>query len=128
MDVQLKGSGKTIYARRGDGNAVLKAMLREYLISEAMHALHIPTTRSLAVISTGEMVCREKDEFGAILVRIASSHIRVGTFQFAALQQDKSIVKKLLDYTIERHWPELLDAPNPPLALLERIINQQAKL
>ena len=109
VDIQLKGSGPTPYSRRGDGRAGLSPMLREYLISEAMAGLGVPTTRSLAVVSTGEDVYRELVQEGAILTRIASSHIRVGTFQYAAARGD-NIVDVLLHYTINRHYPECVGA------------------
>ena len=112
LDIQLKGSGRTPYSRSGDGRAALGPMIREYLISEAMHNLGIPTTRSLAIITTGEWVRRETLLPGAILTRIASSHIRVGTFEFAANLKDIDLLKSLLDYTIERHYPEVFDYPN----------------
>ena len=128
LDIQLKGSGPTPYSRNADGNATLGSMLREYLISEAMHALRIPTTRSLAVIDTGEIVHREQLERGAILVRVAKSHIRVGTFEYARIQHDKTILQALLTYTIHRHYPELNDAENPALALLNAVIKRQADL
>ena len=128
LDIQLKGSGRTPYSRGGDGRAALGPMLREYVISEAMHALEIPTTRSLAVVTTGEKVYRENELPGAILTRIAGSHIRVGTFEFASLHQDKTITQALLDYLIDRHFPEIKDKENQPLALLEAVIDQQADL
>ena len=105
LDLQLKGSGRTPYSRGGDGRAALGPMLREYIISEAMHALGIPTTRSLAVVTTGEKVYRETELPGAILTRIAGSHIRVGTFEFTSLQEDKQVTQALLDYLIDRHFP-----------------------
>ena len=128
FDIQYKGSGRTPYSRGGDGRAALGPMLREYIISEAMHSLGIPTTRSLAVVSTGETVYREDELPGAILNRIASSHIRVGTFQFAALHQDKTISQSLLDYTIDRHFPESKDHGNKALALLDQVMKLQADL
>ena len=128
VDIQLKGSGRTPYSRGGDGRAVLGPMLREYLISEAMAAIGIPSTRALAVVTTGEPVQRETLLSGAILTRVASSHIRVGTFQFAATQQDPSLIKALQDYTLKRHFPELIDAENKALALLDRVIDRQADL
>jgi len=128
FDIQYKGSGRTPYSRGGDGRAVLGPMLREYIISEAMHSLGIPTTRSLAVVSTGETVYREDELPGAILNRIASSHIRVGTFQFAALHQEKTISQSLLDYTIDRHFPESKDHENKALALLDQVMKLQADL
>lgn len=128
MDLQLKGSGRTPFSRNGDGRAALGPMLREFLISEAMHALGIPTTRSLAVVLTGESVYRESELPGAILTRIASSHIRVGTFEFAALQEDVSIVKALADYTIQRHYPLCFSSENPYQAFLTSVIDAQASL
>ena len=128
IDLQLKGSGRTPYSRGGDGRAALGPMLREYIISEAMHALGIPTTRSLAVVSTGEKVFRETELPGAVLARIAGSHIRVGTFEFASLQQDKRITETLLDYMIDRHFPEIEGKENKVLAVIEAVIDQQAAL
>ena len=128
LDLQLKGSGRTPYSRGGDGRAALGPMLREYIISEAMHALGIPTTRSLAVVTTGEKVYRETELPGAILTRIAGSHIRVGTFEYASLHEDKAVTQALLDYLINRHFPEIKEKENKPLALLEAIIHQQAEL
>jgi len=128
FDIQYKGSGRTPYSRGGDGRAALGPMLREYIISEAMHSLGIPTTRSLAVVSTGETVYREDELPGAILNRIASSHIRVGTFQFAALHEEKTISQSLLDYTIDRHFPESKDHGNKALALLDQVMKLQADL
>ena len=128
VDIQYKGSGQTPYSRRGDGRAALAPMLREYIISEAMHALNIPTTRSLAVIKTGEDVMREIPLPGAILTRVASSHIRVGTFEFAAAQGDQEIVELLLDYTIKRHELDLDDAQNKALAFLDHVMEAQADL
>ena len=122
LDLQFKGSGRTPYSRGGDGRAALGPMLREYIISEAMHYLGIPTTRSLAVVATGETVYRENELPGAILTRIAGSHIRVGTFEFASLHDDKSITLALLDYLIDRHFPEIKEMNNQPLALLEAMI------
>lgn len=127
-DIQLKGSGTTAYSRRGDGRAALGPMLREYIISEAMHALSIPTTRSLAVVATGEPVYRDMVQPGAILTRIAASHIRVGTFQYAAAIDDAEALKALADYTLNRHYPDLADAENPYLALLNAVIDRQATL
>ena len=128
FDIQLKGSGRTPYSRRGDGRAALGPMLREYIISEAMHALHIPTTRSLAVVKTGEPVYRETVLEGAILTRVASSHIRVGTFQYAAKFGEIDDLRKLADYTIARHYPELQQRDNRYVALLEKVMRQQAEL
>ena len=128
FDLQLKGSGRTPYSRGGDGRAALGPMLREYIISEAMHALGVPTTRSLAVVATGDTVYRETPLPGAVLSRIASSHIRVGTFEFTSLLEDKTITEKLLHYLIERHFPEIKGKENQPFALLEAVIYQQAEL
>ena len=128
FDIQLKGSGPTPYSRSGDGLAAIGPMLREYLISEAMHHLNIPTCRSLAVVETGEDVIREQKYPGAILTRISRSHIRIGTFQFAVIQEDKSLVKKLFNYTIERHFPNLIESKNKALDFLYLIIDQQAEL
>jgi uncharacterized protein YdiU (UPF0061 family) len=128
VDIQLKGAGQTRYSRRGDGRAALGPMLREYIISEAMHALGIPTTRSLAVVTTGEPVYRESVLEGAVLARVAASHIRVGTMQWAAAHADSGAVRALADYTIARHYPELAEAPEPYVAVLEAIIGRQAAL
>ena len=128
IDLQFKGSGRTPYSRGGDGRAALGPMLREYLISEAMHGLGIPTTRSLAVVATGETVYRENELPGAILTRIAGSHIRVGTFEFASLHEDKVIMQALLDHLTDRHFPSVKEKENQPLALLEGAIEQQADL
>lgn len=127
-DIQLKGSGHTRFARRGDGRAALGPMLREYIISEGMQALGIPTTRSLAVALTGEVVMREKPLPGAVLTRVASSHIRVGTFQFAAAMGDRSLSEKLLAHTMNRHDPELADVAEPALAFFESVMERQASL
>ncbi|MDU5107867.1 protein adenylyltransferase SelO family protein [Clostridium sp.] len=128
VDIQLKGSGITPYSRGGDGKAALGPMIREYIISEAMNSLGIPTTRSLAVVTTGESVPREKIEPGAILTRIASSHIRVGTFQYATRYTSYEALKVLANYTLKRHYPEGLNKENPYLFLLEEVIKNQAKL
>ena len=104
-DIQLKGAGRTPFSRRGDGRAALGPVLREYLVSEAMHALGIPTTRALAAVSTGELVCRDRQLPGAVLTRVASSHIRVGTFQYFAARGDREAVERLADYVIDRHFP-----------------------
>jgi uncharacterized protein YdiU (UPF0061 family) len=128
LDVQFKGSGRTPYSRGGDGRAALGPMLREYVISEAMHALGISTTRSLAVVTTGEKVLRETELPGAILTRLAASHIRVGTFQYAALQQDNDLMETLVDYVIARHFPSIEKGPKKTLALLEAVIGRQAEL
>lgn len=128
FDVQLKGSGPTPYSRRGDGRAALGPMLREYIISEAMQALGIPTTRSLAVAATGEPVYRETELSGSVLTRVAASHIRVGTFQWAAAAGNETAVRALVDYTIRRHYPHLAEAENRALALLNAVIERQARL
>ena len=127
-DIQFKGSGKTAFSRNGDGRAALGPMLREYIISEAMNALKIPTTRSLAVVKTGEDIQREKILQGAILTRVASSHIRVGTFQYIAARQKKDELKTLFDFTIERHYPEIKDSSNQALDLLKLLIERQCDL
>jgi len=128
LDIQFKGSGRTPFSRRGDGRAALAPMLREYIISEAMHALGIPTTRSLAVVTTGETVLRETPLQGAILTRVAASHVRVGTFEYVVRQEGAEGVKKLSDYVIRRHYPELIETGNPYLELLNAVIRRQASL
>ncbi|HZV98428.1 MAG TPA: YdiU family protein [Methylophilaceae bacterium] len=128
FDIQLKGSGQTVYSRRGDGRAALGPMLREYIISEAMYALGIPTTRSLAVTTTGELVFREQALPGAVLTRVAASHIRVGTFQFAAYLNDTEALRQLADYTLQRHFPGLVVEENKYLALLNAVVERQASL
>lgn len=128
VDIQFKGSGQTPYSRQGDGRAALAPMLREYIISEAMHALGIPTTRGLAVVTTGEQVYRETPLLGAILTRVAGSHIRVGTFEYAAIQKDKPLLETLIDYTLHRHYPNAQPAENKALALLNAIIESQTDL
>ena len=127
-DIQLKGSGPTPFSRAGDGRAALGPVLREYMISEAMHALGIPTTRALAAVVTGEPVYRESALPGAVLTRVAASHIRVGTFQLFAARGEQAKVRRLADYVIERHYPELKGHANPYLALLERVCDRQAAL
>ncbi len=128
VDVQFKGSGPTPFSRRGDGRAALGPMLREHLISEAMHALGIPTTRSLAVVATGEAVLRENILDGAVLTRIAASHLRVGTFEYVAARNDPSLLDALIAFTIDRHYPACREAERPALALLEAVIERQAFL
>lgn len=128
FDIQLKGSGQTPFSRRGDGRATLGPMLREYIMSEAMHALGIPTTRSLAVVTTGELVRRDGMLPGAVLTRVAASHIRVGTFEYAAARGEKALLQSLADYTLQRHYPDAADAPQPYLALLQSVIEEQAAL
>jgi serine/tyrosine/threonine adenylyltransferase len=127
-DIQLKGSGPTPFSRAGDGRAALGPVLREYLIGEAIHALGIPTTRALAAVLTGEPVFRETALPGAVLTRVAASHIRVGTFQFFAIRGEQAKVRRLADYVIDRHYPELKDDANPYLKLLERVRDKQAEL
>ncbi len=126
-DIQLKGAGPTPYSRRGDGRAALGPMLREYVISEAMHALCIPTTRSLAVVATGEDVWRQSALPGAVLTRVAASHIRVGTMEWAATQGE-DVLRALVEYTLRRHYPELVGAENPARALLGAVAERQAVL
>src|SRR5918995_901263 len=127
-DIQLKGAGPTPFARNGDGRAALGPMLREYLISQAMHALRIPTTRSLAVVATGEQVFRERPLPGAVLTRVAASHIRVGTFQYFAARGDSDAIRALLDYVIARHYPDARQASIPALAALQAVAQRQASL
>lgn len=128
FDVQLKGSGPTPFSRNGDGKAAIGPVLREYLVSEAMAALGVPTTRSLAAVATGDRVQREQAHPGAVLTRIASSHIRVGTFQFFAAHFGADHVVQLSDYTIRRHFPDLAGTANPHLGLLNRVIGLQCEL
>lgn len=127
-DIQLKGSGPTPFSRRGDGRAALGPVLREYIVSEAMAALGIPTTRSLAAVATGEHVFRETPLPGAVLTRIAASHIRIGTFQFFAARSDNEAVRQLADYVVARHYPELSAVENRYAALLEAVVARQADL
>ncbi|WP_129598100.1 protein adenylyltransferase SelO [Anaerophilus nitritogenes] len=128
VDIQLKGSGKTPYSRSGDGRASLGPMLREYIISEAMYTLGIPTTRSLAVVTTGEPVIRETEQPGAILTRVAASHMRVGTFQYVSKWGTVEELRALADYTLERHFPNVNNDENPYLFLLQEVIKRQAML
>jgi uncharacterized protein YdiU (UPF0061 family) len=128
FDIQLKGAGRTRYSRGGDGRAALGPMLREHLISEAMHALGVPTTRSLAVAMTGEAVMRTTPLPGAVLTRVATSHIRVGTFQYARALGDEAVLRALLDHAIARHDPDLIDVADPALAFLEAVVARQAAL
>ena len=119
-DLHLKGSGRTVFARGGDGRAAIGPMLREYVISEAMHALGIPTTRSLSVVATGETVLRDDGPLpGSVLCRTAASHLRVGSFEFAARHPDPGVLRRLADYAIARHHPEAAAAEDPYLALLD---------
>ncbi len=128
VDIQLKGAGETPYSRRGDGRATVRSMLREYLISEAIHSLQIKTTRSLAVIATGEKVYREEIQDGAILTRIASSHIRVGTFEYVKNYLTKEDLQIFTSYVINRHYPDIATNQNPPLELLKEVMKQQISL
>jgi serine/tyrosine/threonine adenylyltransferase len=128
FDIQLKGSGKTPYSRNGDGKGTLKSMLREYIVSEAMHNLNIKTTRSLAILNTGQKIRRETFEDGGVLVRVAKSHIRVGTFQLASLSKEQSDIKELLEYSINRLHPELLKEDNKYLKFFEKITTEQMNL
>lgn len=127
-DLHLKGSGRTPFARRGDGLATLGPMLREYVISESMHALDIPTTRSLAVVATGRQVRRETMLPGAVLTRVASSHLRVGSFQYARAMDNQDLLRRLADHAISRHHPGAAQAQNPYLALFESVVAAQASL
>ena len=128
FDIQLKGSGRTPYSRGGDGRAALGPMLREYIISEAMHALGIPTTRSLAVVTTGESIIRETDLPGAIMTRVAASHLRFGTFQYVAKWGTDEELRALADYALQRHFPEVEADDSRYLALLQGVIKRQAAL
>jgi uncharacterized protein YdiU (UPF0061 family) len=127
-DIHLKGSGRTPFARAGDGRAVVGPMLREYLVSEAMHALGIPTTRSLAVVGTGRMVRREDMLPGAVLARVAGSHLRVGSFQYARATDNLELLRRLADHAISRHYPAAAEADNPYLALFRAVVSAQAAL
>jgi uncharacterized protein YdiU (UPF0061 family) len=128
FDIQFKGSGRTSFSRGGDGRAALGPMLREYIISEAINALNIPTTRSLAVVKTGEKVVRENLLDGAILTRVASSHLRVGTFQYIAAKQNIEYLNTLVDYTIERHYPQIKSSKTKALDLLNLVMEKQCQL
>jgi protein adenylyltransferase len=127
-DLHLKGSGRTPFARGADGKAAVGPMLREWVVGEAMHALGIPTTRALAVVATGEQVLREVPLPGAVLVRVAASHLRVGTFQYAAAQRDRELLRRLADHAIARHHPAAAAAERPYLALFEHVVEAQAAL
>ncbi|MEP9378358.1 protein adenylyltransferase SelO [Aquabacter sp. CN5-332] len=127
-DIQLKGAGRTPYSRRGDGRAALGPVLREYIVSEAMAALGVPTTRALAAVATGDRVQRETGLPGAVLTRVAASHIRVGTFQYAATRGDAEALRSLADYIIARHFPDAADADNRYLALFDHVVRAQASL
>jgi uncharacterized protein YdiU (UPF0061 family) len=128
VDIQLKGAGPTRFSRGGDGRAALGPMLREYVISEAMSTLGIPTTRSLAVVTTGEPVFRASVLRGAILTRVAASHLRVGTFEFLAAHRDQSTLRVLVHYAIDRHYPELANAPRKYLEFFHTVMDRQASL
>ena len=128
FDLQLKGAGPTPYSRRGDGRAALGPVLREYLVSEAMHALGVPTTRALAAVMTGEPVYRQRQLPGAIITRVADSFLRIGSFQYAAMYANHDELQALLDFAINRHYPECADAENPALAFLAAVQQRQAKL
>ena len=128
FDIQFKGSGKTPFSRNGDGRAALGPMLREYIISEAMNALNIPTTRSLAVVKSGENVLRESVLQGGILTRIASSHLRVGTFQYITARQNENELKTLVNYTVDRHYPNIKSSKNQALDLLKVLMEKQIDL
>ncbi len=127
-DIQLKGSGRTPFSRGGDGRATLGPMLREYIISEAMHALGIPTNRSLAVVTTGESVMREIELPGAVLTRVADSHLRIGTFEYAARWGTEKELRELADYAINRHYPDIEDNPDQYLTFFRKVVKRQAKL
>ena len=128
LDIQLKGSGQTPFSRNGDGRAALGPVLREYLLSEAMHKLNVPTTRALAAVTTGEPVARERLMPGGVITRAATSFIRVGSFQYFYMKEDNASVKVLADYVIERNYPEVASAENPYVDLLEVIVQRQASL
>ncbi|MEC7806223.1 MAG: protein adenylyltransferase SelO family protein, partial [Pseudomonadota bacterium] len=127
-DIQLKGSGPTLFSRMGDGRASVGPVIREYLVSEGMAALQIPTTRSLAMVTTGELIARERMEPGAILTRVASSHIRVGTFQYFYGQKDDAAIRLLADYAINRHYPNAGENSNPYVELLRSVVERTAEL
>jgi uncharacterized protein YdiU (UPF0061 family) len=128
VDVQLKGAGRTRFSRGGDGRAAIGPMLREYVISEAMAALGVPTTRGLAVVTTGEPVYRTTAQKGAILTRVADSHLRVGTFEYAAARRDEPVLRALADYAIARHYPELVESPRKYVEFLRAVADRQASL
>ena len=127
-DIHLKGSGPTRFSRNGDGRAALGPVLREYIVSEAMHALGIPTTRTLAALSTGELVYRETRLPGAVMARVAASHIRIGTFQYFAAREDDEALRTLADYAIARHYPQIADSQDRYLALFDAVVGVQASL
>jgi len=127
-DIQLKGSGQTPFSRSGDGRAALGPVIREYVVSEAMHRMGVPTTRALAAIRTGEWVRRETALPGGVLTRVAASHIRVGTFEYFAARRDTDALKQLLDYAIARHYPQAAQADSPALAFYRAVVERQATL
>jgi serine/tyrosine/threonine adenylyltransferase len=124
----LKGSGRTPFSRNGDGYSAMGPVLREYIVSEFMHACGVPSTRALAAVKTGNMVWRETEKPGAVMTRVAASHIRIGTFQFFAARGDMASVKRLLDHAIARHYPHVADTANPALAFFEAVCAKQARL
>ncbi len=128
FDIQLKGSGRTAYSRGGDGKAGVGPVLREYILSEAMHALGVPTTRALAAVTTGELIMRETPIPGAVITRVAQSHIRIGTFQYFASRGEVDKLRQLADYAIQRHYPELKESDNPYLNFLSEVCDAQAQL
>ncbi|WP_417665073.1 protein adenylyltransferase SelO [Pseudidiomarina sp.] len=128
FDIQLKGSGRTPFSRGGDGRSPIGPVLREYTVSEAMHALGVPTTRALAAVATGELVRREQAEPGAILTRVAASHLRVGTAQYVLALKDFELLKNFADYVLQRHYPDAVSDEQPYLMLLRQVMNSQAKL
>ncbi len=128
FDIQLKGSGRTPFSRGGDGRSWLGPVIREYLLSEAMHRLGVPTTRALAAVATGEEVYRDEPLPGGVFTRVASSHLRIGTFQFFAARKDTEALQTLTDYAIDRHYPEARDAPIPAAAFLTAVVARQARL
>ncbi|MDA9020398.1 YdiU family protein [Flavimaricola sp.] len=128
-DIHLKGSGRTPFSRGGDGKAAIGPVLREYLVGEAMHAMDVPSTRALAAVLTGDMVLREQGPLpGAVLARVASSHLRVGTFEYFAARRETAKLGQLVDYALRRHYPDLAEAPNPALALFGAVRDRQARL
>jgi uncharacterized protein YdiU (UPF0061 family) len=128
FDIQLKGSGQTPFSRRGDGRAALGPVIREYLVSEAMHRMGVPTTRALAAVRTGEWVLRDERLPGGVMTRVAASHIRVGTFEYFAARGDQAALQTLTDYAIERHYPEVAQAESPAVAFFGKVVEAQAKL
>jgi uncharacterized protein YdiU (UPF0061 family) len=128
FDVHLKGLRKTSYSRYSDGKASLSSMIKEYIVSEALHHLNVPATRSLAVIKTGDNVYGKNIEFGTILIRVANSHIRFGTFQYSSIQKSRNCTSSLLTYTVRRYYPKLLNTKNIVVSLLKTLVNQQAKM